>query len=131
MQIEWQAHEITGRLDGSYVIIRGGHPYHVPEEGEWAALWAEVHAYAQAHPEQVQQELPPPPPTPEELLQAQIAEVQGQLHALDSKYLTPRVLSELPDGAYAQAQKAQHEAEAAPLRAQLAGLMAELEALAA
>ena len=54
--------------------------------------------------------------------------MQGQLNALDGKYLTPRVLSELPDGEYAQIQKARHEAEAAPLRAQL---RAELEALAA
>jgi len=77
---EWQTREITARLDGSYVIINKGHPYHVPDAGEWAELWAEVHAYAQAHPGQVQQELPPPPPpepSSEERILAQIAALEA------------------------------------------------------
>ena len=42
------------RPDGSYVID-GGY-YHVPNEGEWADLWKEVHEYATQHPEYVKPE---------------------------------------------------------------------------
>lgn len=44
--------------DDSYVIDRNGMPYHVPNEGEWAELWAEVHAYALEHPDEVTEEQP-------------------------------------------------------------------------
>lgn len=67
--ISWQSFPITRRADGSYVITNNGLPYHVPNIGEWAALWAEVDAYAQAHPEQVTDEPAPPVPTEEELLE--------------------------------------------------------------
>lgn len=67
--ITWQNSPIIRRADGSYVIAYAGWPeYHVPNIGEWAALWAEVDAYAQAHPEQVTDEPAPPVPTEEELL---------------------------------------------------------------
>ena len=66
----WQNSPIIRRADGSYVIAYAGWPeYHVPNIGEWAALWAEVDAYAQAHPEQVTEEPAPPVPTEEELLE--------------------------------------------------------------
>ena len=65
----WQNAPIIRRADGSYVIAYAGWPeYHVPNIGEWAALWAEVDTYAQAHPEQVTDEPAPPVPTEEELL---------------------------------------------------------------
>jgi hypothetical protein len=64
---EWQSHPITRRPDGSYVVVRGGNPYHVPNEGEWADMWAAVHAYAQTHPDAVEDEPVPPPPTEDEL----------------------------------------------------------------
>lgn len=65
----WQHSPITRRADGSYVIAYAGYPeYHVPNDDEFAALWAEVDAWAQAHPEQVTEEPVPPVPTEEELL---------------------------------------------------------------
>lgn len=65
----WQNAPIIRRADGSYVIAYAGYPeYHVPNNDEFASLWAEVDAYAQAHPEQVTDEPAPPVPTEEELL---------------------------------------------------------------
>jgi hypothetical protein len=51
-------------IDDSYIITKNGLPYHVPNEGEWTGLWAEVNAYALANPSQVTLEEPPPPPSP-------------------------------------------------------------------
>ena len=65
----WQHSPITRRADSSYVIAYAGYPeYHVPNNDEFAALWSEVNAYAQEHPEQVTEEPAPPVPTEEELL---------------------------------------------------------------
>ena len=67
--ITWQNSPITRRADGSYVIAYAGYPdYHIPNNDEFASLWAEVDAYAKAHPEQVTDEPEPPVPTEEELL---------------------------------------------------------------
>jgi hypothetical protein len=66
--IDWQSFPVTRRADGSYVIVYNGLPYHVPDSGKWRDLWAEVDAWAQAHPEQVTEEPAPPVPTEEELL---------------------------------------------------------------
>ena len=63
--ISWQSFPITRRADGSYVITNNGLPYHVPNSDGFTALWAEVDAWAQAHPEQVTDE---PAPTEAELL---------------------------------------------------------------
>ena len=65
----WKDCPITRRTDKSYVITRNGLPYHVPDSGKWRDLWAEVDAWAQAHPEQVTDEPAPPVPTEEELLE--------------------------------------------------------------
>ena len=67
--IDWQSFPVTRRVDGSYVIVYNGLPYHVPDSGKWRDLWAEVDAWAQAHPEQVTDEPAPPVPTEEELLE--------------------------------------------------------------
>lgn len=65
----WQNSPIIRRADGSYVIAYAGYPeYHVPNNDEFAALWAEVDTWAQEHPEQVTDEPAPPVPTEEELL---------------------------------------------------------------
>lgn len=65
----WQNAPIIRRADGSYVIAYAGYPeYHVPNNDEFAALWAEVDTWAQEHPEQVTDEPAPPVPTEEELL---------------------------------------------------------------
>ena len=50
--------------DDSYVI--NDSTYHVPNEGEWATMWADVDAYAKANPECVTEELPPSPLTEDE-----------------------------------------------------------------
>lgn len=69
IQESWQFSPITRRADGSYVIAYAGYPaYHVPNTGEFAALWAEVDTYAQTHPEQVTDEPAPPVPTEAEQL---------------------------------------------------------------
>lgn len=60
--IDWQSFPVTRRVDGSYVIVYNGLPYHVPDSGKWRDLWAEVDAWAQAHPEQVTEEPAPPCP---------------------------------------------------------------------
>lgn len=67
----WQQCTIIHRWDGSYVIGKDdAFPgYHVPNNDEFVSLYAEVDAYAQAHPEQVTDEPAPPEPTPEELLE--------------------------------------------------------------
>ena len=45
--------------DDSYVIMKNGVPYHVyPCRAEFAALWDDVDAYAEAHPECVTEEQP-------------------------------------------------------------------------
>ena len=59
---------IIRRANGSYVITHNGYRYHVANDQEMASLWAEVDAYAQAHPEQVTEEPAPHVPTEEELL---------------------------------------------------------------
>ena len=65
---------ITKRADGSYVIEKNGYPYHVPTD--WPE-WAEIAAYAEAHPEEVELEPAPPEPTLEELKSAKRAEIWG------------------------------------------------------
>lgn len=79
----WKDCPITRRTDKSYVITRNGLPYHVPDFGEWRALWAEVDAWAQAHPEQVTEEPAPPQPTEEELLERAKT---AKLHEINAAY---------------------------------------------
>lgn len=72
---------IYTRPDGSYIINRG--LYHVPKEGEWTELWAEIDAYAKEHPDIVQ---PEPQPeqhedTPEEIIKRYSDAVQDALDA--------------------------------------------------
>lgn len=48
---------IIQKTDGSFVInADSSFPYHVPNSGEWATLWAEVSAYASEHPDKVKAE---------------------------------------------------------------------------
>ena len=73
---------ITKRADGSYVIEKNGYPYHVPTD--WPE-WAEIAAYAEAHPEEVALEPAPPEPTLEELKSAKRAEIWGAGDAILAK----------------------------------------------
>lgn len=61
---------IKRTIDNSYVIEKNGMPYHVPNEGEFAEEWAEVNAYAEAHPDEVILE-EPYVPTEEEIAEAE------------------------------------------------------------
>ena len=69
-------------FDDSYVITKNSMSYHVPNEGEFAEEWAEVRAYAEAHPECVTEEQPyvppvPPVPTFEEVKAAKLSEINA------------------------------------------------------
>ena len=70
-------------FDDSYVVTKNSMPYHVPNEGEFAEEWAEVRAYAEAHPECVVVEQPyvPPVPTLEELKAAKKARIDAETSA--------------------------------------------------
>ena len=72
---------IYTRPDGSYIINRG--LYHVPNEGEWTELWAEIDAYAKEHPDIVQPEPQPEPhqDTAEEIIRRYSDAVQDALDA--------------------------------------------------
>ena len=61
---------IKRTADNSYVIDKNGLPFHVPNEGEFADEWAEINAYAEAHPEEVILE-EPYVPTEEEIAEAE------------------------------------------------------------
>lgn len=72
--------------DDSYVITKNGMPYHVyPYAAEFAELWDEVFAYAEAHPEIVTEEGPytPPVPTPEQLAASVRAKRDKRITATD------------------------------------------------
>ena len=78
---EWQNHPVYTRDDGSYVITFQGYPYHAPNEGEFADLWAEIDAWAREHPDQLQAEPGPPLPTLEEAGDAKRAEIRSAFDA--------------------------------------------------
>lgn len=60
-------------VDDSYVIIKEGSPYHVPNTGFYKELWDEIDVYAKAHPECVVEEHPYRP-TEEEIARQKQAE---------------------------------------------------------
>ena len=66
-------------IDNSYVIEENGYPYHIPNEGEFSERWAEINAYAEAHPDEVTLEYPPEPyePTFAELVKIKRREIWG------------------------------------------------------
>lgn len=81
----WKTSNIIRRYDNSYVIPYAGFPeYHVPNAGEWAALWAEIDAYTREHPEQVTDEPSPPEPTLDEMKAAKLVEINSTYEAAAS-----------------------------------------------
>ena len=72
---------IKRTADNSYVIDKNGLPYHVPNEGEFADEWAEINAYAEAHPDEVILE-EPYVPTEEEIAEAEKQDAIRQSNAL-------------------------------------------------
>lgn len=94
---------IYTREDGSYVINNG--LYHVPNEGQYAELWAAVDAEAKAHPEKVQPEPQPEPYTPPEPTPAEkandIINAAVREHALQEyEYTTEQYATLVAGGAY-------------------------------
>ena len=90
----WKNSTIIRRADGSYVIPYNGYPaFHVPNTARYAKLWAEIDAYAQAHPEQVTDEPAPPQPTEEELLERakalKAAEFDRAMADIDASLMRP------------------------------------------
>lgn len=82
--------------DNSYVVMRNGLPCHVPDSGEFADFFAQLDAYARAHPEVVQVEYPYVP-TPEELA-AQALEQAKEIRARAVAALTVEVDGMVFDG---------------------------------
>ena len=70
---------IYTRSDGSYVVNNG--LYHVPNEGDYADLWAQVDAYAKEHPEVVQPEPGEPEPTFDEVKTAALSRIDSATSA--------------------------------------------------
>ena len=76
---------ITRRTeDGSYVVKKNALPYHVPNTEEFADFFAQLDAYARAHPEAVTLEEPyvAPEPTEEELRKALEAEYKRSVQQI-------------------------------------------------
>ena len=72
---------IKRTADNSYVIDKNGLPFHVPNEGEFADEWAEINAYAEAHPDEVILE-EPYVPTEEEIAEAEKAQAKREADAV-------------------------------------------------
>jgi|GEM_PF-1259043 len=79
---------IIKHIDGSYEVLKNGHPYHVPNKGEWAEEWAAVHRYAIANPGEVTLELPQPAPTLEELKANAIAAIKEKSWLVETGGIT-------------------------------------------
>lgn len=71
---------IIVRDDGSYVINDG--MYHVPNEGAFADMWAQVHEYALANPDKVTQEVIEiePEPTLEQLKEQKLVLLENRFN---------------------------------------------------
>ena len=96
----WKTSPVIRRVDGSYVIAYAGYPeYHVPNKDEFTVLWAEIDAYAQAHPEQVIDEPAPLQPTEAELLEraktSKLAEINAAYEAATSALVSTYPQTEL------------------------------------
>jgi hypothetical protein len=118
---------IQQRWDDSYVINSG--LYHVPDEGEFADLWQEVHAYALANPSNVTliAKPEPPQPTPEELAARRRAEILVRLAKIDAASVRPlRAIAQGEDVQADHDKLAALDAEAAELRADLAARFSPL-----
>lgn len=63
--------------DGSYVVMRNGLPYHVPDTEEYKDFFAQLDEYAVEHPAAVTEEHPYVP-TEEELAAAELAKAKAE-----------------------------------------------------
>lgn len=78
------------RADGSFVILKNGMPYHVPNEGEYAEEWKQVKEFADENPDKVKSE-----PSYEE--QQKAREAQEQQNIPPEQLLTREVYKKLLD----------------------------------
>lgn len=78
-----QIKTLSQRVDGSYVI---NDEYHVPNNDEFAELYAQCAAYATAHPEIVTQEPEPTPQTTADIL-ARLRHMRDALLSATDKYM--------------------------------------------
>lgn len=108
---------IKREIDNSYIIKKNGHPYHVPNQGEWAAQWAEINKYTAEHPDEVTIEPAPVPPSLDELKVIKKTQISGDRYKAEragmmfsghpiatddvgQNKITGAVLSAIEDGAY-------------------------------
>lgn len=111
---------LNQRPDGSFVITLNGLPFHVPNEGEFAELFAEVSAYALANPGRVTME------QPEDLAAQRPAEISNALAEIDRLSVRPlRAIAKGPATPDDLDRLAGLEARARALRAELAELEGE------
>ena len=110
------------RQDDTFVIDFNGIPYHLTPDCEpGAGMYEATLEQYNANPAGFEEEYPPEPLPQSEIRKGEILAI---LAALDAQYLTVRTLAGLAVGdAYALAQWHEHEQLAAPLRAELAGLL--------
>lgn len=74
-------------IDGSYTFIKNGMPYNCPNFGEWVEEFAEVDAYAKAHPEEVTIQQPIVE-TLEDKKQGKFAEIDNSFDERVKGYMT-------------------------------------------
>ncbi|MBQ4077223.1 MAG: DUF4376 domain-containing protein [Mailhella sp.] len=69
---------VTQRVwDKSFVVMKGGHPYHVPNNEEFADFYAQLAAYVAEHPGVLVEEHPYEP-SPEELAAQTLARAKAE-----------------------------------------------------
>lgn len=86
--MSWKGYPIFQREDKSFVVVIGGAPYHVPNDAEFAELYAEIADYytnnvdCRAETEIMWEDLhpepAPPEPTPEEIAAQALAEAKAE-----------------------------------------------------
>jgi hypothetical protein len=111
---------IYKKPDGSYLLDKGFGPatYHATEEGT-PDEWAEAEAYAQEHPDEVQDWVEPEPPAPDRKL-----EITARLAEIDREAIRPmRAALAGTSTLYDTDKLAELEAEADKLREELRGLI--------
>lgn len=111
---------IIQRADGSYVIEKNGHPYHVPNEGEFAEEWANITDWLAKNNVTPEAEPLPPEPTEEELRAAREEAIIAELDEIDRK--SARALRAIVAGTATDDDRAmltELNAQAEALRAQL------------
>lgn len=74
---------ITQRsVDDSYVVLKDGMPYHVPNSGEYAEFYAQLDEYAKTHPEVVSVEHPYVP-TLKDVRNSKLSELSDKFSAAE------------------------------------------------